>query len=216
MKLPGRIIQVHVKAGQAVRRGHGRTGDLAALHVDAANQGGLQLARFRQAVIGQKLDVAMGDVGQGLGRGARIGAGHVGDAIVGDAFLDKDRVVVSRCVRGLGAPALVDGDIHQNTAGAHAAEHFAVDQPGGLRSGHEDGADQQIDRRKEFHQVRLAGIQGVRGVQGNVEKAHPLEIDLKDGNVRAQADGHAGGIDAGHAATQHHHLAGQDARHATE
>ena len=96
------------------------------MHVDAADQRRLLLAGFGQPVIGQQLEVAVGHVRQRLGRRARVGAGHVGHAIVGDAFLDEDRVVVRRRARGLGAAALVDGDIHQHAARPHPPQHVAA------------------------------------------------------------------------------------------
>jgi len=51
----------------------------------------------------------------------------------------------------------------------------------------------------------------VRGVQGDVEKAHPFHIDVEDRAIRAEAGGHARGVDAGGAAAEDHHFSGQDA-----
>ena len=53
-------------------------------------------------------------------------------------------------------------------------------------------------------------------VQGDVQKTHPLQVHLEDRDIRAQALGHAGGVDARRAAAQHHDLARQHAGHAAE
>jgi len=44
--------------------------------------------------------------------------------------------------------------------------------------------------------VGLIGKEGVGGMHRNIEKAHPLEVDLEDGDIGAEACGHAGGIDS--------------------
>ncbi len=59
-------------------------------------------------------------VGERVGRGMRYGAGHVGHAVVDDALLEVDRVVVRGRTRRLGAPALIDRDVDQRGAGPHA------------------------------------------------------------------------------------------------
>ncbi len=117
---------------------------------------------------------------------------------------------------GLGAAALVDGDIHHHTARPHDAEHFARDELGGFGAGDEHGADKEIHVGEQFHQMRVVRIKRVRGVQRDVEKTHPLDIHLEDGDIRAEAGGHAGGVHATDAAAEHHHFAGQHSRHAAE
>ena len=87
---------------------------------------GLEAAGFGQAVVGEHFDVAIGHVRQRLRGGARVGAGHVGHAIMRHAFLDKDRIVMRGGARGFGAAALVNGDVHQHAAGPHAAQHVAA------------------------------------------------------------------------------------------
>ena len=114
------------------------------------------------------------------------------------------------------AAARVDGDVHQHTAGAHAAQHVATDQFRCLGPGHQHRADQKIHARQLLEDVRLAGVQRVGGVQRDVEKAHSLGVHLENGDVGCQAGGHPGGVDAGHAAAEHHHAPRQHARHTAE
>ena len=117
---------------------------------------------------------------------------------------------------GLGAAALVDGDIHHHTARPHDAEHFARDELGGFGAGDEHGADEEIHVREQFHQMRGVGVKCVGGVQRDVEKPHPLDVHLEDGDIRAKAGGHSGGVDATDAAAEHHHFTGQHSGHAAE
>ena len=46
--------------------------------IDAADKRGLAFASFLQAEIGEQFDVAISDVSQSLGRGARVGRGQPG------------------------------------------------------------------------------------------------------------------------------------------
>ena len=105
---------------------------------------------FGQAAIGEGLDIGKGHVRQRLRRGAGVGAGHVGDAIVEDVLLDKNGIVVGGGARGFRAAALVDGDVDEDAAGFHRAQHGARDEPRRLRAGHEHRADEQIDRGQQF------------------------------------------------------------------
>ena len=56
----------------------------------------------------------------------------------------------------------------------------------------------------------------MRRAHGDVEKAHPLDVDFEDGDVRAEAGGHARRVDARRSAAEHDDLARQHARHAAE
>src|SRR6267143_1079362 len=74
----------------------------------------------------------------------RAGRGHVRHAIVHHAFLDVDRVAVRRQPRGLRDPALVDADVDQRRAAAHAPEHVAADELRRHLAWLQDPADDQI------------------------------------------------------------------------
>ena len=90
------------------------------------------------------------------------------------------------------------------------------DELGRLGARHEHRADEQVHRRQQIEQVRLARIERVRRVQRDVEKTHPLEVHFQNRHVRAEALGHAGGVDARRAAAEHDDLARQHARHAAQ
>ena len=97
---------------------------------------------------------------------------------------------------GLSAAALIDGDIDQHAAGPHAPQHVTPNQLRRPCPGYQHSADQQIDRRQYLEQMRLVRVQGVRGVESDVEKPHALEIDFQNRHIRPEALGHASGVDA--------------------
>jgi len=170
----------------------------------------LATAGTGQSLIGDQLDVRVGDIGEGLSGGAGVGAGHVGHAVVENTFLNVDRIVMGGGTGGFGAAPLIDGDVDENAAGTHAAEHGAGDELGGFRSGDENRADEEINVGQEFIEVSLIGKEGVGGVHGDVEEAHPFEVHLENGDISAQSGGHAGGIDPRGAAPDDDHPTGQD------
>lgn len=59
--------------------------------VDTPDQLRRQSAGLGEAVVGEHLDVAMRDVGQRLGGGARVGCRHVGHGIAAHALLNEHR-----------------------------------------------------------------------------------------------------------------------------
>src|SRR5271167_3136759 len=67
---------------QPMRLGHRLVSDFALADVDAAGERGIFLAGFLDAEVRQHFEVAISHIGQCLRRGARVGAGHVRDAIV--------------------------------------------------------------------------------------------------------------------------------------
>src|SRR5699024_8257231 len=116
---------------------------------------------------------------------------------------------------GFSAAALVHRDVHEDTAARHEAEHLAGDELGGLGTRNEDGTDNQIHTGEQVGQVRLVRVNGVRA-HGDVEEAHALEIHREDGDVRADAGGHAGGSHAGSATAEDNDAAGCDTGHAAK
>jgi len=179
-----------------VRRGNNWAGKLSVLSADASEESGLALGGDGEAVVGNEFDERVGNVGKGLGSGSGISAWHVGDAVVEDAFFDVDGVVVSGRAGCLGATALIDSDVDENASRAHTAKHGTGDELGGFGSWNENGSDEEIDVREKFVEVGLIRKEGVGGMHGDIEKAHPFEVDLEDGDIGAEACGHAGGIDS--------------------
>ena len=161
------------------------TGELSILGADAREKPGLTAASSGKSLVGDQFDVRVGDVGKSLGGGAGVSARHVGHAVVEDPFLDVDRVVVSRGAGSFGATPLIDGDVDEDAAGTHPAEHGAGDELGSFRSGNENGPDEEIDVGEEFIEMGLIGKECVGGVHGDVEETHPFEVDLEDGDIGA-------------------------------
>lgn len=196
--------------------GDGLGEEEAVLDAEAGGEAGEAEGGLGEAVISEGFDVRVGDVGEGLGGGAGVGSGHVGHAVVDDALFGEDGVVVSGGAGRLGAAALVDGDIDQHAAGAHAFEQGTADEFRRASAGHEDGPDEEIDGGEQVFEEGLAGEEGVGGVEGDIEEAHAFDIDLEDGDIGAEARGHAGGVHAGYAAAENDYAAGQNAGHAAE
>ena len=63
--------------------------------VDAADEGGLPFASFFESEVGQKLDIAVGDIRQRLGGRTGISGRHVGYAIMDHALLDVNGIEMS-------------------------------------------------------------------------------------------------------------------------
>ena len=82
---------------------------------------GIAPHRLAHPEVGERQRVGQRRVGQRVGRGHRHRAGHVGDAVVGDAVDLVDRVAVGGRLRGLEAAALVDRDVDQHRALASSA-----------------------------------------------------------------------------------------------
>ena len=179
-----------------MRGGNDWTGELSVLSADASEESGLALGGDGEAVVGNKFDERVGNVGKSLGSGSGVCAWHVGDAVVEDAFFDVDGVVVGGRAGCLGATALIDSDVDENASRAHSAKHGAGDELGGLGSWNENGSDEEIDVGEKFVEVGLIGKEGVGGVHGDIEKAHAFEVDLENGDISAETCGHAGGIDS--------------------
>ena len=53
-------------------------------------------------------------------------------------------------------------------------------------------------------------------IHRDVEKTHPLEVDLKNSDVGSEASCHARGVDAGCSPTQHNDTSRQNSRDAAE
>jgi hypothetical protein len=82
------LLALRWRVWEAVGVGDGLVGEVAVLGVEAAEEGGVFGAGFFEAVVGELFDVAVGDVGEGLGGGTGVGGGHVRDAVMDDTFFD--------------------------------------------------------------------------------------------------------------------------------
>ena len=171
-------------------------GEITILRANAREESGLALGGKGQPVVGDEFDERVGNVGEGLGGGSGISPWHVGDAVVEDAFFDVDGIIVGGGARCFGATALIDSDINEDASRAHTAKHGAGDELGGFGSWNENGPDKEIDVREKFVEVGLIRKEGVGGVHGDIEKAHTFEVDLEDGDIGAEACGHAGGVNS--------------------
>ena len=171
-------------------------GEFSVLSADAGEESGLALGGDGEAVVGDEFDERVGNVGKSLGSGSGVSAWHVGDAVVEHAFFDVDGVVVGGGAGGFGATALIDSDINEDASRSHTAKHGAGDELGGLGSWNEDSSDEEINVGEKFVEMSLIRKEGVGGMHRNIEKAHAFEVDLENGDIGAEACGHAGGVDS--------------------
>ena len=98
-------------------------------------------------------------MGECKGGQARVGAGHVGDAVVDDAMAGENGIVVAGGARGLDATALVDTDIDDHRAGLHTADHLLGDDVGRA------GAHPQ---HSAHHEVGIGQLGGDTGGLGDL------------------------------------------------
>jgi len=116
-------------------------------------------------------------------------------------------------VGSLDTPTLVDGHINNDGPVRHAFEIFAAHQARGFGAGDQHGADQQIGTVKAVEDVvPVAEQRGHVTRHHIIEVAQPVQVDVENGDVGAQAGGNLGGVGAHHAAAQNHHVGRQDPR----
>ena len=159
------------------------------------------------ALVRQRHGVGQRRVGQGVRRGVRHGAGHVGHAVEDRVVHLVRRVGVRGGVGVLEAAALVDRDVDQHRAGLHLGDQLVADQLGRLGAG---------DQHRPDHQVGLAHLL-LDGQLGRRQPVHPVvvaperhpqlvEVGVEQGHVGAHAERDVGGVLAGDAGADHHDL----------
>ena len=97
-----------------------------------------------------------------------------------------------------------------------SSQTYSQNQAKRKSKGKQHCADHQVDAWKLGEQTCLARIERVGVVHGDVEEAHPFEVDFEDGDVGADPGGDAGGVDPGGAPIDDHDLAWEDTGHAPE
>ena len=190
--------------GEVMCGADGGAGEFAMGGVDGGEEFRMFAAGVREAFLGEEHGPAVGDIAERLGGGPGIGAGHVGDAVVEDILLEVGGVFVSGGSAGLGAAALVDGDVHEHAAGLHLLEHVTSDEFGCGGSGDEDGADDEIHPGQLLGDVGLGGVEGVGALHGDIEEAHSLEVHFENGDIGTDSGGDPGCVDAGAATSDDH------------
>ncbi len=173
--------------------------------------------RALPAFVGERQRERQGGVVEREGRGARDRARHVGDAIVDDVVLDVGRRRMRGRPAGLEAAALVDRDVDQHRARAHALDQVAPDQLGRGGARHQHGADHQVGRHDLLLDVLGGREQRVHlRAELHVELVEPLQRAVDHGDVGLHAHGDPRRVGARDAAAEHHDLGRGDTRHAAE
>src|SRR4051794_19340595 len=96
------------------------------------------LTCLRQAFCNELHQVSKGGVRQTEGRGVRKGCGHVRDAVMEYTVGVVSWIGVGGRMRGFEASALIDCDVHDDSAGLHQPDHVATDQTGSRGSGNQN------------------------------------------------------------------------------
>jgi hypothetical protein len=189
--------------------GHGGMGDPASVDIEAGGEVGIVGERLLPALVGQGGDERQGGVGERLGGGARHRTRHVGHAVVNDTIDDIGGIGMGGGLAGLEAAALIDGHVHHHAAGLQLGEHGPGDQLGRRGARHQHRPDDQVALAHHM-------IQGIGGGEDGphaplvtvVQHLQARDRLVQHRDLGAQAERHARGILAHHAAADHRHLGG--------
>src|SRR5262249_37765030 len=144
--------------------------------------------RGRQTAAGELEHVGEGGVGERKGGGARDQRWHVGHAVVHDAGDDVGRIEQGGGTDRLHAAALIDRDVDDDRTLLHGRHHFLGDQDGGPGAGDQHGADEHVGAAQHLTDVEAVGYQRDDAtVKEVVDRAQPVDVDVQDGDVGAQA-----------------------------
>ena len=195
-------------AGIYIRQGHSfcdsLEGDMAIIGIQTLHQCGIGFAGGFSTHIGDLQGVGEGSSSEGQGGGSGNGTGHISNRIVENAVLDEEGVGVSGdSIYGFDGAALVNGNIHQNTARAHGFDHFFGDQLGRFRTGNQDAANYQVGMFYSVGNVIGVGQKGLdAAAEDIVQVCEAFEADIQNGYIGTKANGHFGCVCA-HIATAH-------------
>ena len=175
--------------------GNGLEGQVAVVGVQTLHQSGVGLAGGLGAQLRDLQSVGQGGAGEGKGGGSGDRAGHVGHGVMQNAVLDEVRISVGcDTVDGLDGAALVDGNIHQHTAGTHGLDHFLGDQLGSLGTGDQHAADDQVCVFNRPGDIVGVGQHGLDpAAEDIVQVGQPLGADVQDGDGGTHTGGNLGG-----------------------
>ena len=197
--------------------GDGGVGEAAFDHVDALGEAGVILGGFLVGLIGDLEGIGECGVAEGDGAGSADGAGHVGDAVVEDAFDDIGGVFVGGGTAGFEAAALVDGNVDDDGAVFHIGQVLSGDEAWGFGAGDEYGADDEVGQAQLFADGVGVGVDGVDiGGHNVVEVSEAVEVDVHDDDVGAESCGDFGGVGADNAGAEDDDVGWCDAGDAAE
>ena len=104
------------------------------------------------------------------------------------------------------ASALINGDINQDCAFFHRAEHFPGHQRRCLATGDKHGAHNKVRMGQDIPDSRRTGHQGdTLGRHHIAQITQPIQIDIEDVDLGPHSAGSFGGIDAHRTASNNDH-----------
>jgi hypothetical protein len=199
-----------------MRLRHGLAAEAARDNIYAAEQTWLASSGLREPEVSHSFDVWIGDIDERLCGGSSVCAGHIRHAIMDDLFLDEGRMMMRSRAGCFGATTLIDRNVHKYAAGFHTPQHFTREQLWRPGPGHQHGPYEQINIGQNLNKTRLARIERVRGLHGNVQKPHPLEVHFENRHVCSEPRRHPGGVHPARPSAQNDDPPWEHARDAAE
>ena len=113
------------------------------------------------------------------------------------------------------AAALVDRDVDQYGALAHARNQFVAHERWRLRTDHQDGTNHDVRFKTRFFNGECGGRDGLHStVEVNVDLTQALQVSVQDLHVGVQSRGHRRGGEPRHTGTDDDDVRWRDAGNA--
>ena len=166
------------------------------------------------ALVRQRQQEGQGRSAQGLGRGPRPRAGHVGHAVMHHPVHLVDRVLMRGGPAGLETAALVDRHVDQHRARLHLLQLRPTDQLGGRGTRNQHRADHHVGGPHQLGQSARAGIlRHQLAVEDVVQIGKARDRTVKHRHPRPHPDRDPRRGRADHAAADDHHIRRSHPRH---
>ena len=161
--------------------------------VESVGQRGI--GRRRQNSVRHVGDIGERGVGQRIGRGIRHGAWHVPHGVVNDAVQFVRRVGMAGLPCGGDAAALIDGNVHDDRAFFHRADHRFADDDRRPSTGDEYRTDHQIGISNRTFYCALVRCQRDDSAALNlIDEAQAVEVLVEQQHLGLHARGNPCGI----------------------
>ena len=143
--------------------------------------------------------------------------GHVTHTVMDHAFFHEHGIIMGSHMGGLAAAALVDGDVHDDSALLHQLQMLSANQLGGLAAGQQHGADHQVCILQALADIGLGAVQGGNGSTEDVlQIGQPVQVHIQQGNLSINTHSSLGCEGTGNTAADDDDLTPGNAGHAAQ